>query len=67
MTSPRLRPQRQPSISSRLSFAISTNSAETGEVRENVGPAQEHIEEIEEIRRYEVTNSRTLELPKCTG
>lgn len=49
MISPRLRPQPRPSLSSRLSLAISTRS-EAGEVRH----PQEHIEEIDEIRRYEV-------------
>jgi hypothetical protein len=54
MNVPHQRNLRRPSISSRLSFAISTHSAEAGAVPEDVRPAQEHIEEIEEIRRYEV-------------
>jgi hypothetical protein len=54
MNVPHQRNLRRPSISSRLSFAISTHSAETGVAPEDVRPAQEHIEEIEEIRRYEV-------------
>ena len=53
MTTPHQRTHlRRPSISSRLSFAISTHSAETA--REDAAGAQEHVEEIEEIRRYEV-------------
>lgn len=52
MGSPRLRPQPRPSLSSRLSLAISTRS-EVGEVSH----PQEHIEEIDEIRRYEVRYS----------
>lgn len=51
MSSPRLRPQLRPSVSSRLSIAISTRSAEAGGVEH----PQEHIEEIDEIRRYEVS------------
>lgn len=51
MSSPHLRPQLRPSLSSRLSLAISTRSAEA----EEEGHPQEHIEEIDEIRRYEVS------------
>lgn len=50
MGSPRLRPQPRPSLSSRLSLAISTRTAEVGEAEH----PQERIEEIDEIRRYEV-------------
>ncbi|KAI5795593.1 chloride channel [Geopyxis carbonaria] len=45
--------RRPSSINSRLSFAISTHSAEAAQPHEDVQPAREHIEEIEEIRRYE--------------
>jgi len=55
MTAPHQRTNlRRPSISSRLSFAISTHSAEAGTGHEDIAGAQEHDEEIEEIRRYEV-------------
>ncbi|TGZ83997.1 hypothetical protein EX30DRAFT_96395 [Ascodesmis nigricans] len=53
MTSPRLPVRRPSSISSRLSFAVSTHSAEAGRPSEDVGSTREHIQEIEEIRRYE--------------
>lgn len=45
---------RRPSISSRISFAISTHSAEAAAPVPDWPSAQAHIEEIEEIRRYEV-------------
>ncbi|KAA8901445.1 voltage gated chloride channel [Sphaerosporella brunnea] len=53
MNVPHQRNLRRLSISSRLSFAISTHSAEAGTAPEHIRPAEEHIEEIEEIRRYE--------------
>jgi hypothetical protein len=49
-------PVRRPSVSSRLSFAIST-AAERGEAQNGSGNAAEHNqieEEIAEIKRYEV-------------
>ncbi|KAI5842962.1 chloride channel [Morchella snyderi] len=55
-SSPRPRPQLRPSLSSRLSIAISTRSAD--EERTHGNPQQqqqEHFEEIDEIRRYEVS------------
>jgi hypothetical protein len=52
--SPNLGPRR-PSISSRLSFAVS--NAEQGEAGERAGPAEAQIEEeIAEIKRYEVSS-----------
>lgn len=60
MTSPRLPVRRPSSISSRLSFAVSTHSAEAGRPSEDVGSTREHIQEIEEIRRYEVDFSYVL-------
>jgi len=53
MTSPHQRPLFRPSVSSRLSIAISTRSAEAGEAQHEDG--EQIDEEIEEIRRYEVT------------
>ncbi|PWW77751.1 hypothetical protein C7212DRAFT_350922 [Tuber magnatum] len=61
MDSPHQRPLLRPSVSSRLSIAISTRSAEAGEVRHEDG--EQIDEEIEEIRRYEVT-PHALALPK---
>ncbi|PUU79417.1 chloride channel [Tuber borchii] len=51
MTSPHQRPLFRPSVSSRLSIAISTHSAEAGEAQHEDG--EQIDEEIEEIRRYE--------------
>ncbi|KAG0134262.1 chloride channel [Tuber indicum] len=51
MASPHQRPLHRPSVSSRLSIAISTRSAEAGEARHEDG--EQIDEEIEEIRRYE--------------
>jgi hypothetical protein len=55
MTSNIQRNLRRPSISSRLStYAASTHSAESGRRPVDDRAAQEHMEEIEEIKRYEV-------------
>ena len=61
MTSPHQRPLLRPSVSSRLSIAISTRSAEAGEAQHEDG--EQIDEEIEEIRRYEVM-LLALALPK---
>lgn len=54
--SPNLGPRR-PSITSRLSFAVS--NAEQGEAGEAAGPAEAQIEEeIAEIKRYEVSSGQ---------
>ncbi|CUS14323.1 unnamed protein product [Tuber aestivum] len=61
MASPHQRPLLRPSVSSRLSIAISTRSAEAGEAQHEDG--EQIDEEIEEIRRYEVM-LHTLAPPK---
>ncbi|CAZ85732.1 unnamed protein product [Tuber melanosporum] len=64
MASPHQRPLHRPSVSSRLSIAISTRSAEAGEARHEDG--EQIDEEIEEIRRYEVTLLRLVSpKPRC--
>lgn len=54
ISAPQTRAQRRPSVSSRLSFAVS--GAEQGEAgaAASHGAAEQINEEIEEIKRYEV-------------
>jgi chloride channel 3/4/5 len=52
---PITRAQRHPSVSSRLSFAISTAEQGEGGAAPN-GPERQIEEEIDEIKRYEVSH-----------
>jgi chloride channel 3/4/5 len=52
ITQPRPQPTRRPSLSSRLSFAVTT--AELGEGGDTPAVEQIEEEEIAEIKRYEV-------------
>ena len=58
----------RPSVSSRLSIAVEARSLEAGDLRNSdAAVPEEHLEEIEAIKRYEVSRRKLQDSPGLGG